>query len=359
MKNIAFYISNHGFGHAARNITIIKALLNQEDINIIIKSGKEQLKFINQYLEEHSERVALLQNNLDVGLILKSGALTVDEVALKVSLIKYINSWDNRIEKEVIFLREYKVDLVVSDIVPWVFKASSKLNIKSLLISNFTWVEIYKEYFDDYICNKYLECYKLVDKAFLYGLYNDKLKNYFKSYDYVGLSCRNFNIEKVQAIQESFDKPIVFVSVGRSVEMSKDIKVDGLPYNFIVTEGIKLIGKNVHYLPRDVKDTQDYIMASSFIITKAGWGTVAEALCAGTPMAVIARDFIEEDRVTAKKLKDMKMAIKISEDSLYNIEEVIEKVELFDYNTKNYKFNDDSENIARKIIQFLRGECSG
>lgn len=36
--NIAFYLSDHGFGHAARNIPIIHELLNPVDIEALLKS---------------------------------------------------------------------------------------------------------------------------------------------------------------------------------------------------------------------------------------------------------------------------------------------------------------------------------
>ena len=44
---IAFYISDHGFGHASRNIPIIRYILEaNKDIRIIIKTGKLQGEFI-------------------------------------------------------------------------------------------------------------------------------------------------------------------------------------------------------------------------------------------------------------------------------------------------------------------------
>ena len=43
MKTIAFYISDHGFGHASRNIPIMGYILEANlDTRIIVKSGKHQ-----------------------------------------------------------------------------------------------------------------------------------------------------------------------------------------------------------------------------------------------------------------------------------------------------------------------------
>lgn len=68
------------------------------------------------------------------------------------------------------------------------------------------------------------------------------------------------------------------MSVGRSVDLMEEIAVSNKPYHFIVTEGIQLVGANVTYLPKETPNTQDYILASKFVITKAGFGTLAEAL---------------------------------------------------------------------------------
>lgn len=119
----------------------------------------------------------------------------------------------------------------------------------------------------------------LVDKFFLYELYNEALTTYFKGYNYVGLVCREFDKDNVAKVRENFNKTLVFISVGRSVSLEKEINVEGLPYNFIVTEGLKLKGKNVTYIPIETENTHDYIKASDYGITKAGCGTVAECLC--------------------------------------------------------------------------------
>lgn len=51
----------------------------------------------------------------------------------------------------------------------------------------------------------------------------------------------------------------------------------------------------------DTDNTHD-IKAAEYVITKAGWGTVAEAICAQKPMLVLRRDEVAEDRVTLQKL---------------------------------------------------------
>lgn len=56
---------------------------------------------------------------------------------------------------------KYSIDLIVTDIVPWVVRACRYIGIRGVFISNFSWVEIYKEYFKEDIWLKYLECYSV------------------------------------------------------------------------------------------------------------------------------------------------------------------------------------------------------
>ena len=71
MKLVIFYLSDHGFGHAARNITIMKELLAVDQaVNIIVKTGIAQGEFIeSNFLRE--SRLSVIKEAMDVGLVLK------------------------------------------------------------------------------------------------------------------------------------------------------------------------------------------------------------------------------------------------------------------------------------------------
>ncbi|WP_368490067.1 glycosyltransferase [Clostridium sp. BJN0013] len=357
MKTIAFYISNHGFGHASRNIPIIHELLTKSrEIEIIIKSGKNQIHFMQQLLEEFSPRVAFYEKDVDLGLILKKGKIEVDKIKLQYELEKFINSWDDKIRKENTFLINNGVNLVISDIASWIFKCCKGLSIKSILISNFTWVEIYKELFNNDIYKTYLQYYKMADEVWFYPLYG-YVKDYIENPKYLGLCCREFNDENVQSIKRVHKQPIVFVSVGRSVHLKEAIDIEGLPYDFIYTEGVNLKGKNAYKLSIDTLNTQDYIKASDYVITKAGWGTVAEAICAKKPMLVIERNEIAEDRKTLENLikLDIVLPIKQGEFNKDNIGTLLARVKekAFNYNNLPKIYNNSVHYIASDILRCL------
>ena len=355
MKNIAFYISDHGFGHASRNIPIIRYILEvRNDIKIYVKTGIKQGEFIKDSLRDlnKSNNVIFDLANVDIGLVLKKNSLDIDVYKLNEKVTEYIDSWNNKMNKEKEFLIKSNINLVICDIVPWILKVTKELKIKSLLISNFTWVNIYNEYLSKDICNKFKECYELADKTFLYDLYMDSMKKYITHYDEVGLICRRFNLPKVREIRSKYKKPIVFVSVGRSVEVNKVIDVSYLDYEFIVTEGINLIGKNVTYLPVSTNNTHDYIKASDYVITKAGWGTVVECLIANKKFALLSRDGVAEDKNTINKLLSRNLVIKIENNDL-NIKYTLEKLEQFNPSYEKYNTKNSIEIIGDKILNLL------
>lgn len=344
--SVAFYISDHGFGHASRNIPIIRYILEvYKDTKIIIRTGKKQGKFIRDLVGNSNERVSYFFNSMDVGLILKENSLDIDVDKLSIKVEEYINSFEEKVRKENEFLNYYNVNLIVSDIVPWIFKSASELNIPSILISNFTWVGIYKEHLSEEICEKYKECYKLADKALFYELYMEEMKDYIRNYEEVSLCSRDFNLEKADKIKQSFKRQIVYISVGRSVDLNEEIDVSSLEYDFIVTDGIRLSGDNVYYLDKETPNTQDYLMASDFVITKAGFGTISEALLGKKKIAVLSRDNVAEDRNTINRLVNMGLAIEIN----FDLEKVLRDLEEFNPYFNKYNFKNSYKEIGDKL----------
>lgn len=355
MKTIEFILSDHGFGHASRNIPIIRYILeSNNNIKIIIKTGEAQGNFIKESLKEFNSRVKYYFSKMDVGLVLKEGSLDVDKEHLEAKVLDYINTWESRIKEEKAFLINNKIDLVVCDIVPWALKASKEANIKSILISNFTWVENYKDYLSEEIINKYKECYKKADKVLLYDLYINEMKTYLSNYKEVGMCCRQFSIENINKIKESTKgKKSIFISVGRSVEISKAIDVSSLDYYFIATEGIKLLGDNVKYLPIDTNNTHEYLMACDYVITKAGWGTLGEALIGHKKIGVLSRDNVKEDKNSINILKKRNLALEVSLNK-FNLKEIIDSLENFIPNYSEYNYKNEYKEISNEITKELK-----
>lgn len=176
------------------------------------------------------------------------------------------------------------------------------------------------------------------------------MKEYLSNYKEVGLCCRKFSLDNINKIKEEFKgKKCVFISVGRSVEISKAIDVSSLDYYFIATEGIKLWGDNVKYLPIETDNTHEYLMSCDYVITKAGWGTLSEALIGKKKIGVLSRDGVKEDKNSIEILKKRKLAIEVSLNN-FNLEEILSELENFTPNYNEYNYKNEYKEIAKEII---------
>lgn len=348
--NIAFFITNHGYGHIMRNIPIIEKLLQREDmedeIHILAVTGPEQAGILRQNVL--SDRLTVFEKNVDYGLEVIPGTLLVDREKLEQSITEYTNAFPELIDWAKEFLEEHRVEKIVTDIVPWVIPAAKELVIPSVLITNFTWVEIYKEYLPKELVAPFRASYQMVDRVLNYELKNPVMKEMLPDGVPVGLVCRPFDDIKMQRIRDNYDKPIVFVSIGCSNDgIEGSIEVGHLPYQFITTSGMNLEGDNVTCLPKDVPDSHNYVAASDFCITKAGWSTVAEILLAGKPMAVLERDTVAEDRMTIEELEKLHACVKISVEELQDMSVVLKRLEQYPF--KKQQFKTGVDDIVKEI----------
>ncbi|WP_354326942.1 glycosyltransferase [Sporolactobacillus kofuensis] len=57
-------------------------------------------------------------------------------------------------------------------------------------------------------------------------------------------------------------------------------------------------------MPVEETESQNYIAASDYVISKPGWGTIAEAVTANKPLILVTRNSMQEDKNTSEYLKN-------------------------------------------------------
>ena len=343
---IAFYITNHGYGHASRNVAIIKLFLfRNPDTVIIVKSDPERCDFIRRNLED--DRVKYFSDCTEVGLILKKGTLDPDIETMRFAIEADVKRWPAYIEREVHFLRSEKPDLVIADIICWAIYSAKQCGIKSVLIGNFTWSSMYKSFYGTAVYKSYLDYYKMADISVWYEIHDKELESNNLNQCFFSLVSRPVNLENVKEINNSHSQPIIFVSLGASAEIKASIDVSFLPYDFITTRGITLKGSNVYHLPLDMINTQDYIAASEFVIAKGGWSTVAEILLQKKKCCLLRRGNNREDRATQEYLEERGHCIIIDAVDLIDIGLLIDRMKQM--NPSPYNYYDSTEQICELI----------
>lgn len=331
--NICFYLSDHGFGHIARNIPMIVSVIKNYDACIYVVCGERHIEFAKQNLEmmltaEEYERISFRSEHTDIGLICKEGTLLVDTDKLTQACTEYLAQLPQRAETEAKWLTENKIDAVLCDMPLWSIEACEIANVPLLYVGNFTWTELYREFLPETIWKTYANYYGKIRHTMLYALRNPEMLEFLKNSEITktSVTARSFNEDAVAEIMSKHKRPIIFVALGMSAQFKEPVDVSDVPYDFYTTEGVSLVGENVEVIPYSTLNTQDCVAASDYVISKAGWGTVAECLLSQKPMALFSRDSVLEDRTTIRLLEEKHLAISITQDDLKNIDGIIEKM---------------------------------
>lgn len=307
MRTMAFYISDYGYGHASRSIALVRELVRQDEHLKIIVCHSYAWNFLHQSLQHPNIIFRKIQT--DIGYVLKENSMMPDSIKMENKLESFIEDWELKVERERDFLFEHKVNLVISDISPLPFLPAKKLGVPSIGISNFTWSTAYQSLVKNTLCREFNEAYSSMNAFFsLAGSNEPEWTMDKKEY---GLYARETNSEEVERISHLLnpnqDKKIVFVGLGMKLEtgfMENMPLWDSTYCMFVVSSNVEVKGKeSVYTIPGDYLETQNFIAASDLVITKAGWGTVSEAVIANVPLLILARDSMKEDQNTLEFLQ--------------------------------------------------------
>ena len=334
MKHICFYLSDHGFGHIARNIPIIISAVKKHDTFVYIVCGKRHIEFARQNLSlmlsaDEYKRVAFREMHTDIGLICKDGTLLVDIERLTAACTEFLADLPKRAETEAEWLTENHIDAVLCDMP--------------------IWSKMYREHLPEHIWQTYAKYYHKIKHTMLYALHNTEMLEFLNGSGITktSVTARAFNENAVSEIKSRHDKPIVFVALGMSAQFKEPVDVSKVPFDFYTTEGVPLVGENAEIVPYSTINTQDYVAAADYVITKAGWGTVSECLLAKKPMALFSRDSVLEDRTTIKLLQEKHLAVSVQQDDLKDIESIINKIKTLDGSYA--EFYDCADEVADKL----------
>lgn len=301
--NIAYYISDYGYGHATRSIAIIRELLKRNSEMMITICHSFASKLIMDSFDD--DRIIFRVVPTDIGYVLNSDTLELDSEKMKEMYEEYLCSRPPKIKDEIKFLKQNQISCVITDIYSNAIEAADKLNILSIGISNFLWSDVYKDIIED----KKLEIMKRAYSKMNYYLQLEGSINSTNTYDYFS---RTINEEEVKRIKDelkaSATDTIIFYGLGMKIDHSHQLNHKSLLWStenckFLVSSHIDVDHPNVYKIPITYAETQNYIAASDFTITKPGWSTVSEALNGESRIILINRVSFIEDQVTIKKLE--------------------------------------------------------
>jgi len=151
------------------------------------------------------------------------------------------------------------------------------------------------------------------------------------------------------------NKKLVFPGFGMKMHFKA---IQNLPIlnspniHFIVSSNLFIEHSNVSIIAKDYFETQNYIAACNLVITKAGWGTVAESVVDGVPLLIIEREGMKEDQNTIDYLLENNLGRTIS---IKGFERLVLDEEYFDKYTDYYVSSKSNsvEEIAREVLKLI------
>lgn len=313
--NICFYISDYGYGHAARDIAVIRRLQKGCDAKVFVKTdGPHWL------IEQSLPGVTAIKTRNDIDLAYKDHSVVLDKACTEKRLDRWVSSWDDYICREKAFCKSSGIDIILSDIVPQSFIVADELGLPGIGLSNFTWHYIFFDIFGKTEATTSIEkAYARGDMALILP-FNESM-SLFKRRTPICLVSRETTIERSFLRRKcgiTEDELLVYIGLGRSLDPSllkglKDLDIPGV--KFLLSSNIDLPLKGSIKISADETETQNYISMCDLVISKTGYSTVSEAVRASVPMLLFRRESFKEDCLIADEVKRLRIGDEISEQS--------------------------------------------
>jgi len=315
---LAYYITSHGFGHGLRSCAICNCL--SADITVVLRTLAPE-SFFN---DELHRMFKYAPQGFDCGCIQSDGA-TVD-VEKTVAAYKTIaDENSHKLEAEVQWLTDNRIDCVVSDIVPFAFEAATAARVFSIAVTNFSWFDVYSEYcetfpdFTPYVENIRRQ-YACADM--LLELTPPNPMEYFKfrkRVQPVGRVGADVRKKIMRSIGVRGDKRLGLIYIGT-------FGMDSIPWkNLERFQDWEFLGlyplpgspANFHIISKKELRYQDIIASVDAVAAKPGYGVYAEGVLNGTPLIYLPREGFAEYRSLARAIEEWGAGYCLSKNDFY------------------------------------------
>lgn len=298
---LAYFISAHGFGHAARAAAVMNALAEQAGAIHFEIFTEAPRWFFDDALPGVS--FSIHPTKTDIGLVQKS-PMEHDLDATLLALDRFLPFDEDALEANAGLLQRLRCKGVLCDIAPLGIAVAERANIPSILIENFTWDWIYEEYVETHprlaVHNRYLKqvfegAQFHIQTAPLCSADPDASLTTFP----VSRKARHEAQETRARLRIPPGESMVLITMGGIEETFKNLA--GLQnrghFHFVIPGGHSRYEWNNHLvlLPHHSDFYHpDLIRAADIIIGKAGYSTIAEVYQAGKPFGFISRPGFRE-----------------------------------------------------------------
>ena len=305
---LVYYIDGHGFGHATRSLAILREIgRRRPDARILVRTSAPS----HLFLEEPRAPVELLPGITDPGTV-QADPLTLDVEDSLRAREQFQATLAERVREETARLSGEKVALVAGDIPPLAFEVAAALNVPSVALGNFSWDWIYEPLVGEAgaalvsgMRRSYSHATLLLRMPF-----HGEMSAFRRVEDIphvVRMPRRGRDDVRAELGLQSEGRPVILVSFGgfQAVQFSSAASPELGDYRFIVAGGGPggLPGDTVFLRPDHGHSHEDLVGACDAVISKPGYGTVAECLATRTPLLYTEREHFREFPVLVEGIR--------------------------------------------------------
>jgi L-arabinokinase len=287
---IVFYVSGHGFGHASRQIELIREVLAQRaDIRIVVRTTVPRWMFA----PVSDAAVEIQELETDPGVV-QFDSISLDEEQTVRDAARFFATFDHRVALEAELIRGLRADLVVGDIPPLACAAAVRAGVPCIAIGNFTWDWIYGAYpaFSQLapdVIPTIKRAYATTTLALRLPLHGgfEPMADVIRDIPLIARKSKRDPADTRRHLGLDGKRPIVLTSFGR---YGADLPIEALRQKgrFTILDVPREPPAGLLY--------QDLVAAADVVISKPGYGIVSECVANRTALLYTSRGrFIEYD----------------------------------------------------------------
>ena len=358
IKRIAYFVSPHGFGHAARAAAVMETLSEfdpgfQFEIFTTVPSWFFQDSVSAPFTYHHLVTdIGLVQKNAFQADLKDTLRALNDFLPPKPSLIREIAETINALN----------CVLIICEIAPLGILVAKEARIPSILVENFTWDWIYQQYaVSDKRINRHIDYLQPIFNAVDYHIQTKPV-------------CRRNSADLITApvsrkIKTHGSKIRIRLGIPADAKMVL-ITTGGIPQSYGFLEKLNNLPKITFVLPgagpamkmvdnliilphRSDYYHPDLINAADAVIGKVGYSTLSEIYHGGVPFGYVARSNFRESESMTKFIQSQMPGIALSESEFNSGSWTAKLADLLDLAPVKRDIANGSEQISRFIETLL------
>ncbi len=316
--SIGYFISPHGYGHAARACAVMAAM---HDINPSIRF--EIFTTIPEWFFLQSLSGPFTYHSLltDVGMVQETPLREdLPETLRKLNnFLPYDQSHIMSLSKEI---NKIRCRLIICDISPMGIAVARKAGIPSVLVENFTWDWVYEDYVSvDFPVNQHIEYLRKIFNSVNYHIQAEPVCQ-SRNADLTTTPISRKVRVSPQQVRQRLGIPdgvkVMLITMGGVPEEYRFLTqlkhqsnmyfiVPGGSQSMQVTDNLVLLPHHSDFFHPDI------VNACDAVVGKLGYSTLAEIYHAGVPYGYIPRSSFKESDVLEVFVKEQMSGIAIPE----------------------------------------------